>query len=336
MAGGITLPIYVFLLPAYRPQKISLSRAAKQIDFLGYVLWAGALVSLLMVLSFGGALYAWGSARMIALCCTSTALWAAFIAQQVTGKLMPRNCNIFPVQIAKSLEIWLFAIQTAISIGVLFVSINYLPLYFQFVRAESALQSGKDLLPLIFFGVAAFLLNGTLMRSSYYIVWYILGSLLSVAGAALMVITRVNTVHAIVYVASSMLGLGSGLYVLTSYAVVQAKTPQARITEATTLVGCTQVGSQAISLALANCIFFNRAAAGIRRVLPDVPTGAIQTGIAGARASLLAGLSDSERSQVVEAVQVAIRNVWIHVLTISVLSVVLTFAMKRERMPTQS
>ena len=121
-----------------------------------------------MILSFGGAQYAWTSGSMIALIVCTATFWLFFTQQQMIGILMPEGCSIFPVRVARSPELWIFAVQTAIGIGALFITINYLPLYFQFVRAESALQSAKDMLPLVFLGVTAFMLNGTLMGKPRY------------------------------------------------------------------------------------------------------------------------------------------------------------------------
>ena len=169
-------------------------------------------------------------------------------------------------------------------------------------------------------------------RFEQYFLWYLAGSLISVVGSALMITVKTNTSHVRVYVASFLMGGGSCLYVLGSYAVVQAKVPVERVSDATALVGCLQAGSQAISVALADCIFFNTAENGIQRILPGVSRTTLQAGITGARASILKSLPDEQRKMVVQAVLNAIKNVWVHCLATSILSVLLTSLMKRERM----
>ena len=148
-----------------------------------------------------------------------------------------------------------------------------------------------------------------------------------------MYVTKVDSARALVYVASALLGAGTAAFFLASFAVVQAKVPRSDVTDATTLVGCVQVGSQAVSLALVNCIYFNRASSGIRHILPDVPTSTLQMGIAGARASILGSVDKETQAQILQVVLVAIKDVWIHVMSISALAVILSLFMEKGTMP---
>jgi MFS family permease len=67
--GGIFLPVYIFVLPALDPlpKTVSLKDRAKNYDFLGGVLFVGFVMSLVIGINFGGALYAWNSGSIIAL-----------------------------------------------------------------------------------------------------------------------------------------------------------------------------------------------------------------------------------------------------------------------------
>lgn len=66
----------------------------------------------------------------------------------------------------------------------------YIPLYFQFVRGDSALTAAVRLLPFIVLMVAFGFLNGGLMsKLGYYMPWYLAGGLLTTAGGALMSIS---------------------------------------------------------------------------------------------------------------------------------------------------
>jgi hypothetical protein len=63
----------------------------------------------------------------------------------------------------------------------------YIPLYFQFVKDDGALEAGVRLLPLIMFMVVASMVNGFLMpRYGLIPFWYIGGSTLALVGTALM------------------------------------------------------------------------------------------------------------------------------------------------------
>lgn len=68
-----------------------------------------------------------------------------------------------------------------------FISIYYLPLYYQFARGATAVQTSVHLLPFILFLVVFILFNGQFMgRTGYYYPWYIAGSALELIGGVLM------------------------------------------------------------------------------------------------------------------------------------------------------
>lgn len=63
----------------------------------------------------------------------------------------------------------------------------YIPLYFQFVRGDSALTAAVRLLPFIILMVTFGFLNGGLMsKLGYYMPWYLTGGILTTIGGALM------------------------------------------------------------------------------------------------------------------------------------------------------
>jgi len=63
----------------------------------------------------------------------------------------------------------------------------YIPLYFQFVRGDSALTAAVRLLPFICLMVVLGFANGGLMsKFGYYMPWYLAGGILTTIGGALM------------------------------------------------------------------------------------------------------------------------------------------------------
>lgn len=68
-----------------------------------------------------------------------------------------------------------------------FICIFYLPIYYQFARGSTAIETSVHLLPFILFLVAFNLANGELMgRTGYYSPWYIVGGALELIGGVLM------------------------------------------------------------------------------------------------------------------------------------------------------
>jgi hypothetical protein len=63
----------------------------------------------------------------------------------------------------------------------------YIPLYFQFVRGDSALTAAVRLLPFICLMVVFGFANGGLMsKFGYYMPWYLAGGIFTTIGGALM------------------------------------------------------------------------------------------------------------------------------------------------------
>jgi hypothetical protein len=109
-------------------------------------------VSLIIALCFGGIVYDWNSGRMIALWVVSGVLFIAFGFQQVYTILTDVPNRIFPVEFfkakyAKELILLFCAIACAATIA--FTPLYMIPLYFEFTRADDALEAGVRLLPLI-------------------------------------------------------------------------------------------------------------------------------------------------------------------------------------------
>ena len=56
-----------------------------------------------------------------------------FVIQQATATFTTEEDRILPLHVLHTLEMWDLVIQTGCSIGVLFIVIYYVPLYFQFI-----------------------------------------------------------------------------------------------------------------------------------------------------------------------------------------------------------
>ena len=187
--GGLFAPIYIFLLPSFDPQpkSVSLKQRAAGFDYTGVVLSIGAMVSLILAINFGGVLYAWSSGRIIALFVVSGILWIVFGVQQTLAIFTSRDMRMFPTHLLKNKEAVLLFIASAAGYAACFIPIFYIPVYFQFSRGDTALESAVRLLPYIMFLSATILLNGFLMsKLGYYMPWYAIGSVLALAGSILL------------------------------------------------------------------------------------------------------------------------------------------------------
>ena len=188
VVGGVFTPVYLVLLPSFdtRPGTKTSTRI-RDIDYLGAILQVGFFVSGIMAINFGGTTYAWNSGQTITLFVVSGILLVLFALQQSLNLLTSVNNRMFPVHFLKMKEpVLLFILMAANNAGA-FVLMYYIPLYFQFTRGVSSLNSGVRLLALIIAVTITIMLNGgVLSKTGYYQPWYVFGSVLILIGGVLI------------------------------------------------------------------------------------------------------------------------------------------------------
>ena len=309
------------------------SERLKGIDYVGAILVAGATVSGVMAISFGGALYPWNSGQTIGCFVASGVLWIALGIQQGLPLFATTETRLFPFEMIKDWELDIFFAQTAASIACAFIPIYFIPLYFQFVRNDTALQAGVRLLPFVFLMVFSTIMNGAFMaKLQIYMPWYFLGGILVVVGAALMYTIDVDSTAAQVYGYGIILGIGAGAYSQASFSVAQAKVARERVAEVTAFIGFGQMMGITLALSIAASVFINRATLGIADLVPDAPIGAVQAAIQGVGSSFFESLDDGQRRQILDVVVSSMGDAYILCMAGGALSVVLSLFMKRERL----
>lgn len=326
--------MYFLLLPSSNPHPgKSVRSRIEKLDFVGSALIAGAFTSLIMAVAFGGALYRWSSGQIIGLFVCAGILWATFIVQQAYCVFTTQEDRLFPAQFIRSWELDILFAQSAASMTCAFIPIYFIPLYFQFVRNDSALEAGVRLLPYIFLMVSATVLNGIVMgKTGVYMPWYLIGGVLIVIGAALMYTVDTTTTASRIYGYSILIAIGSGGYSQASFSVAQAKVDPKLVAPATAFVGCGQMGGITLALAIANTIFINAAQNSISNILPGAPHAEILSAISGAGGSFFQSLTEGQRGKVLEAIVSAIDRTYIMVIVGGAVSLLLAIVMKREKL----
>ena len=192
----------------------------------------------------------------------------------------------------------------------LFIAIFYTPLYSQFVRGQSALRSAIDLLPFLLTCVTAMLVSGWLISSvGYYKLWFIAGSGLSLISFSCLYTIEVDTPYGKIYGYLILGGIGTGLYAMNAGAVMSATVAKQDAADAATIFGCVDTICGAIAVAVANCVFVNRATDSIQVILPETPRHVVQQAIAGVGASLTNEASPEVRARILQAARDAIADV---------------------------
>ena len=329
--GGLFAPIYFFYLPSRDPRPgASLLSRCREIDYLGTLLQIGAFVSGIMAVSFGGVLYAWNSATIIALFVLSGVLFIFLALQQNFTILTTLPRRVFPVHYVTNKEMAILFAQIAAASTNSFISIYFIPIYFQFVQSDQALRSGVRLLPYIIPMVFASMLNGALMEKlKYYLPWFLTGGLLIIVSNALLFHVSLTTSTAYIYVALALGGLGTGAFVNAPFAIAQWLVPPEEIALAVGFITCAQVAGVTISLAVANAVFLNLAETSITAILPGVSKADVQAAITGVGGAFLRTLDPATQRRVLGAIVVAVQRVFVLGIAAGAVAVVLALGMSR-------
>jgi EmrB/QacA subfamily drug resistance transporter len=209
--GLIAILIVVFKLHLRTPHN------RHRIDYLGATLLTGGVGALILLTSWGGVEYGWGSAIIIALGVAGALLLAAFLWQERRAEE-----PIVPLTLFRS-RVFNVASGMGATIGMaMFGAIVFIPLYLQLVYGSSATRSGLQMLPLMLGLLTAAILSGrAITRLGRYRMFPIAGTATLVVGMFLL--SRLGPDTAVWLASAYMLvvGIGIGLVMQVLVLVVQ-------------------------------------------------------------------------------------------------------------------
>ncbi|KAI0388387.1 putative efflux pump antibiotic resistance protein [Xylariaceae sp. FL0594] len=301
--AGVTAPACVFLIPSVRPPQTRSStwwQRLRRIDYVGEVLWLGGIVTVVTILSSGGALWTWGSPRLIGLYVAAGAAWILFWVQQHFSILT--SDRIFPLELAGRWHMMLLFCWSSLTIANDTVTIYSLPLLYQFSFNDSPLYAAVWTIPFI----AALLVSGGPLgplfpKFSLYKVWFLCASVPMLVAAGLLSTINYRTSRAAITGYTVIQGVGCGPVVSLPFTVVQAKATTARAKMATTgLLTCAQMAGLVLALGIATAVFLNRATDEIGALLSgaEFPRSLIQAAISGVGSSVFDNLDPDIRRKV--------------------------------------
>ncbi|KAM7206080.1 Major facilitator superfamily domain containing protein [Naviculisporaceae sp. PSN 640] len=336
--GGLCAPIYLFLLPSSKPHvQVQLWDALRSIDYLGGLLMCGLFTSIFIAISFGGTIWSWDARTSIALFVVAGILTILFFTQQTFSIGTNPTKRLFPIAFLKSPILVFLFIATACAFSTVFVPVYFIPLYYQFVQSDNALNAGVNLLPFIAFNVAFAITNGAAMgKKPCYMPWYVLGATLCVVGNALMATTVDEfTPDAHIWGYSILIGAGSGAFIQLAFTVVQNKVEKHLVPVAVGFCTLAQLAGPAVSLAISNAVFLNRAADGILDLAPpgvsrDAVLALVSVASDGSRGGALSIVGEEHMAEVIHVIVDAMSRCYVISLTAAAVTLVLSCFIKPE------
>ncbi|WP_434975600.1 MDR family MFS transporter [Streptomyces mesophilus] len=214
----INLPLGIIALAAvtavlHLPKK----RSKARIDYLGAGLLTVGITSIVLVTTWGGTEYAWGSAEIIGLAVLGVVSLAAFIGWQTKA-----SEPILPLHIFRSRNFSLMAVIGFLVGFVMFGATLFLPLYQQSVQGASATNSGLLLLPMLLSMMVVSLVVGRITTNTgKYRIFPIIGGALMIVGMFLLSTMDVGTSQLTSGIYMAVLGAGMGFLMQITMLVAQ-------------------------------------------------------------------------------------------------------------------
>ncbi|KAH6528397.1 efflux pump DEP3 [Parastagonospora nodorum] len=322
--GAVCAPVYFLLFPSVDPcPSKTLAEKFRLVDWVNAVIFLAGSACLTVVLTLGGVIYPFNSATVIALWTVTGVLLIAFIVMLKLHPLVTKENRLYPLHFFKQLTLINMQLQAMT---------YYIPLYFQFVKDDGALEAGVRLLPLIMFMVVASMANGFLMpRYGLIPVWYIGGSTLTLIGTALMYTVNDTTSNTSIYGYNILVGTGAGCYIVAGFAIVQSLVPVHDIANAVGAMTIAQDLGMVLFLAISGSLFHNVAVDKVGKALPEVSTAEIGNLIAGSSSSAFQALSNAEKALVIPEIASAMTRIWAFFLPAATLSVVCSVPLVRAK-----
>lgn len=147
--GGVVSVLLVFTripdqLGKPKPWDV-LRKLHHHLDLVGFAVFAGAALQVLLALQWGGIDYPWKSATIIGLFCGSAATFVVWgIWNYSRG-----DSALIPFSLVKKRAVWSAALNQMFLFTNLFLNAFFLPIYFQAIKGATPFMAGVYILPSI-------------------------------------------------------------------------------------------------------------------------------------------------------------------------------------------
>ncbi|MGW8484568.1 MDR family MFS transporter [Microbacterium sp. NPDC055903] len=211
----VALVLLQFTLHLPKPQNVKVT-----IDYLGIVLLAVGVSTLLIWVSMGGSQFEWDSVTSIVLAAVAAVTIIAFIVAEFFV-----SEPIVPMSLFRN-RTFTLSVIASVAIGVsMFATSVFLAQYFQLARGATPTESGLMTIPMIIGQMGASIIIGQLVsRFGKWKGWMLAGSVLTTIGVSLMATLRYDTPFTLVAIYMFVLGAGLGMVMQNLTLIVQNDT----------------------------------------------------------------------------------------------------------------
>ncbi|MEU5295001.1 MFS transporter [Streptomyces umbrinus] len=315
--GLVTLVVVAVVLKLPKPT------ARRRLDVLGALLLAAASTCLVLLTSWGGTEYAWGSRVILGLGAGAVASTALF--------LVVEHFAVEPLIPLRLFRDGVFNVTALVGVIVgvaLFGAASYLPTYLQMVDGATATESGLLMLPMMAGIVGASVVSGQLIsRSGHYKIYPILGGFLSVLGMWLLSRLEVDTPRLHYSIWMAVLGAGIGLVMPVLILAVQNSVEPHDLGTATSANNYFRQIGGSVGAAIFGTLFADRLADSLAERLP---TGAGLPDPESITPQLVHALPAELRDGYIAAYADAMPRIFLYLVPVLVLGLLVAFFLKEK------
>ncbi|MDF6046083.1 MFS transporter [Streptomyces sp. JH14] len=315
--GLVTLAVITVVLKLPRPT------VRPRLDVLGALLLAAASTCLVLLTSWGGTEYAWGSRTILGLAAGAAGTTLLFL---VVEHHAPEP--VIPLRLFRDSIFNVTALVGAVVGVALFGAASYLPTFLQMVDGATATESGLLMLPMMGGIVGASVVSGQLIsRTGHYRVYPILGSAISVVGMWLLSRLETDTPRIEYSVAQAVLGIGIGLIMPVLILAVQNSVPPADLGTATSANNYFRQIGGSVGAAVFGTLFAGRLADALAVRLPS---GAGLPDPESITPQLVHAMEPALRDSYIQAYADAMPRIFLYLVPVLVLGLVIACFLKEK------
>ncbi|MEV2277666.1 MDR family MFS transporter [Nocardiopsis sp. NPDC049922] len=302
-----------------------------RLDYLGTILLATTSVCLVLLTSWAGTTYDWGSPQILGLA-------AGAVLAAVLFVLVERRAAepIIPLRLFADRNFVLTAL-VGVTVGIaMFSTVSYLPTFLQMVNGATATESGLLMLPMVFGMLTSTITTGRLISATgRYKHWPIIGTAVIAVGLVLLSRMDADTPYLYNGLGMLVLGLGVGMVMQNLVLIVQNSAPRSDLGSATSANNYFRQIGASFGIAVFGSIFVSR----LNERMADLPGGGLafeggEAGISSMTPEMLQGLPDPVREFVVEAFAGALPPIFLFAVPIVLVGFALTWFIQEHPLAT--
>ena len=299
-------------------------RVEHSIDYLGAVLLVGGITCVVLITTWGGTEFAWGSSVIVSLAVVGAATLVGFVLQERRS-----SEPILPLRLFRA-RIFNVSSSVGFIVGLtMFGAIVFLPVFLQVVVGASATNSGLLTLPLILGLLVTSVATGRAITAlGRYRVFPIAGTAVMGLGMYLLSLMDSTTSRTTASLYMLVLGAGIGLVMQVLVLAVQNSVEHRDLGIATSSVTLFRSLGGAFGTSIFGAILASRLTFYLPRLVPGFSSVGVDAGVLKGSPAQIRALPPAVRDGVIEAFARSIHVVFLWTLPLIALAFVLTLLMR--------